>query len=1096
MTIGEDSETSHEVGPGTSATNIAARLQQLIGGWRGVERGDNIQVLHNECVAAADLGGRFLVPVSLVFVRDLDASTLATALQRASGPVRRTTPVFRARVAGRFDSALVPFGVAGERPDRWVLAFDDELSLSDQVACYGHAVGHLLLNREFRRMGSLPPLDPRDGYTHVDWLAELRQLESTRQAIDRRVIEAYPLLTALLRVEDDLATTTVSEDLRQLLAAAGWRGRSITAPYVFTSGRVYLTGNVTRRGTRLRVDALLRAEPSVPIAAVQVIRPGQTRDDAERRLVEFVRDRLALPFGYLIDADGQIEEFDWSNTSTAQRQKRANLPGRDELLNRWTGALGLGNPQENQTLLYPFQGGGQSLRYYQVAAINRSIIAVLQAREGRRAPRILLNLATGTGKTRISFQTVWKLKRAGTIRNVLFLTDRDYLLGQAMDNEFAPFGDARERIQGESRTARDVLFATYQALADAEGRPGIYRDYPRNFFDLVIVDECHRGSAQDESSWRHILEYFSSAVQIGLTATPRRRDNVQTYEYFGESLYTYSLRAGINDGFLAPYRVVRVLMGAESETDGAADQLGQTESSDNLRSAADTLESSNALRARTDVIAKHLAAFLHRTDPMAKTIVFCVDQAHAEQMKLALERACPEQVARYPDYVERIVAEEGHEGRRALGRFSTPDERTPVLVTTSRLLSTGVDVPTCKNIVLARPINSIVEFKQIIGRGTRLYEPEKTWFTILDYSGATRMFFDPDFDGDPEVVEVEPLIPEELQSGSANETGPEELKGTEVPPPLADESGITTSTHGSTPPINIVDGTGEPTSTAVVSSGTETTGGPTQSRALQEGTGAYRTNQETPGVQPASESAEPSAKTGPHAGQEREATPTVASGDRPKAVAFPATTAKRSTITVERSLPNGKIIRVIGEIVYELGPDGVTLRELSYRDFAREALRGLAATPDDLRARWLRPEARQEIRDRLVEQGVDLQLLAVALDEPGADPLNLLVQVAFGEPSLTRSARVANLRTRFPWFFARFAPSAREVLDAILDKYSNGETDVINNTELLKVPPLSNQGTFVELAKRFGSGGNLRAALEEMQKLLYADESSSTTVTS
>ena len=312
---------------------------------------------------------------------------------------------------------------------------------------------------------------------------------------------------------------------------------------------------------------------------------------------------------------------------------------------------------------YPYDLRSHKPRYYQEAAINRAVIAVLQAKSGLRPPRILLTLATGTGKTKIAFQLIWKLKRTRAIRNVLYLTDRDWLLSQAMDNEFAPFGDARQRILGVATTSRDILFATYQALGDTEAYKGLYRDFPRDFFDVIIVDECHRGSAQADSTWRTILEYFESAVQIGMTATPLSTDEIQTDEYFGKPVYTYSLRTGINDGFLAPYRVRYVLMGTKHENSwqreaDVAEQTGKfvsdvsnvsivslvadvsnDEDEEKLVSSNPIIEeTSTTLRARTRAIALHLATFLQQTNPLAKTIVFCVDQGHAEEMRVALEQ--------------------------------------------------------------------------------------------------------------------------------------------------------------------------------------------------------------------------------------------------------------------------------------------------------------------------------------------------------------------------------------------------------------------------------------------------------------------------
>src|SRR5438270_662927 len=411
-------------------------------------------------------------------------------------------------------------------------------------------------------MGKLPDLDSQDGCAQRDMPAELRMLETTRQPLDRRVLETYHLLTALLEVRDEppVVLDLVASDLRRRLAQWGWRGLYIETPYVFTNGRVSIGEASIRHGKKLRVDALLRAWTSLPIAVVQTIHTGEAREEVIRRLKEYAHNRLTVPFAYLLENDDTILEFDWTKSEEPVQRALTALPDREALRNRLLEALGLTDKQAQEALQYPYNLSNHLPRYYQEGAINRAVIAVLQAKRGLHTSRILLTLATGTGKTKIAFQLVWKLKRARAIRNVLYLTDRDWLLSQAMDNDFAPFGDARQRILGEAKTSRDIVFATYQAIADNEVRAGLYHDFPRDFFDVIIVDECHRGSAQDDSRWRSILEYFESAVQIGMTATPLSTDAVQTDAYFVMPMYTYSLRTGINDSFLAPYRVRRVLM--------------------------------------------------------------------------------------------------------------------------------------------------------------------------------------------------------------------------------------------------------------------------------------------------------------------------------------------------------------------------------------------------------------------------------------------------------------------------------------------------------------------------------------------------------
>jgi type I restriction enzyme R subunit len=399
---------------------------------------------------------------------------------------------------------------------------------------------------------------------------------------------------------------------------------------------------------------------------------------------------------------------------------------------------------------------GKGERYYQQIAINRAVEGILK---GKR--RLLITMATGTGKTAVAFQICWKLwtsrwNRTGEYRRprILYLADRNILVDQPKDGIFAAFEDARYKIEsGQVVQSREMYFAIYQALAEDERRAGLFKAYSPDFFDLIIVDECHRGSARDDSSWRVILDYFEPAYKLGMTATPLRDDNRDTYQYFGNPIYEYSLRQGIDDGFLAPYRVHRVI----TEWDAAGwrpsksdlDRYGRAIPDDEYQTK--DFERVVALRARTDAIARHLIDFLKKTDRFAKTIVFCVDQEHASEMRAALTRLNPDLMAQYPDYVCRVTADEGDIGRGHLSRFQDVDTRTPTILTTSQLLTTGVDAPTCKNIVLARVVDSMSEFKQIIGRGTRVRDDYgKLWFNILDYTGsATRLFADPAFDGDP-----------------------------------------------------------------------------------------------------------------------------------------------------------------------------------------------------------------------------------------------------------------------------------------------------------------------------------------------------------
>ncbi|MBI2993620.1 MAG: DEAD/DEAH box helicase family protein [Gammaproteobacteria bacterium] len=566
------------------------------------------------------------------------------------------------------------------------------------------------------------------------------------------------------------------------LYAAGWNDDQISEQRTFTDGRIMVAATRVWRRPQKRADYLLRYRPNFMIAVVEAKASHKKPADGLQQAMEYAQF-LDLKFAYSTNGQGIVEH----DFLTGKQSRLDAFPSPEDLWNRLQSHLGLKGPDPTQRFLAPGMSvPGKPLRYYQEIAVNRVIGALLG---GRR--RVLLNMATGTGKTDVAFQVCWKLwstrwNRTGEPRRprILFLSDRTVLVDDPKDKQFAPFGDARMKIQGEAIKSREMYFATYQAIARDESRPGLYRDYSPEFFDLVIVDECHRGSARDESNWREILQYFHPAFQLGMTATPLREDNRDTYAYFGDPVYSYSLRQGIDDGFLAPYRVHRIV------TD--VDATGWRPSKDELdrygRSIPDEefqtpdFERRVALRARTQAIAKNITDFLKKSDPFAKTIVFCVDQEHADEMRQAINNLCPEQVRQHPDYVVRIVSDEGDIGRGHLGRFQEPEKLTPAIVTTSKLLSTGVDVQTCKNIAIVQMINSMTEFKQIIGRGTRVRaDYGKLWFSILDYTGsATRLFADPDFDGDPIDPPTETTLDQpipEIGGEPAEEEQPEMLDG-------------------------------------------------------------------------------------------------------------------------------------------------------------------------------------------------------------------------------------------------------------------------------------------------------------------------------
>jgi type I restriction enzyme R subunit len=546
------------------------------------------------------------------------------------------------------------------------------------------------------------------------------------------------------------------------LQAAGWdtEPHSIAEQRTITDGRIVPVGKGFVRKPPKRVDYLLRYTRDFPLAVIEAKASHKIVADGLQQAKQYA-EMLGLSFAYATNGV-EIVEFDYF---TGLETALSGYPSPAELWQRYRAGRDIRDPQMAERLLTPFNHVvGKGERYYQQIAINRTMEAILK---GQR--RLLLTMATGTGKTAVAFQLCWKLwnarwNRTGDHRRprILYLADRNILVDQPKDGIFAAFGDARCKIEsGEVIHSREMYFGIYQALAEDERREGLFRSFPPDFFDLVIVDECHRGSARDSSSWRAILDYFEPAYQLGMTATPLRDDNRDTYLYFGNPLYEYSLRQGIDDGFLAPYRVHRVI----TEWDAAGwrpskddlDRYGRAIPDDEYQTK--DFERVVALRARTQAIARHVTAFLKKSDRHAKTIVFCVDQEHASEMRTALSNLNADLVAQHADYVCRVTADEGDIGRGHLSRFQDVETAVPAILTTSQLLTTGIDAPTCKNVVLARVIGSMCEFKQIIGRGTRVRDDyDKLWFNILDYTGsATRLFADPAFDGDPAKLTEEEL---------------------------------------------------------------------------------------------------------------------------------------------------------------------------------------------------------------------------------------------------------------------------------------------------------------------------------------------------
>ena len=569
------------------------------------------------------------------------------------------------------------------------------------------------------------------------------------------------------------------------LKSAGWEDEYISEQMVLTPGRIVPIGDRHIRKSGLRPDYTLFIRQNIPIAVVEAKAVYAHPAKGLQQAMQYA-EMMGLKFAYSSNGKGIVEH----DFITGMERNLDAFPSPDELWDRLKGTLKFENEKDEVDALsnYWQEVNGKTPRYYQQIAINRTINAVI---EGQK--RILLTMATGTGKTFVAFQIVWRLWRSKRKKRILYLADRNVLIDQAKDRTFSPMGQAFQKIKGRAVKSREVYFALYQALANPVTGENLYEKYPKDFFDLIIVDECHRGSANEAGSWRKILDYFNDATQIGMTATPKRTDNADTYEYFGDPIYEYSLKQGIDDGFLAPYRVYRVIPDVDASglqiDPGVLDRFGR-EIPPDLYGTKD-FERLISLLSRTEVVAKHLTEYLKRTNRFDKTIVFCVDQEHALDMRIALNNANADLTKIHLHYVERVVSDEGSVGRGHLDNFQDPEKETPVILTTSQMLTTGVDAPTCRNVVLFRAINSMTDFKQIIGRGTRVSEEHnKFWFTIIDYVGATQLFYDPAFDGDPVRVtkteidsEGNETKVEDSEDGTLTETLPH-------PSPLPEGEGV------------------------------------------------------------------------------------------------------------------------------------------------------------------------------------------------------------------------------------------------------------------------------------------------------------------
>jgi type I restriction enzyme R subunit len=768
----------------------------------------------------------------------------------------------------------------------------------------------------------------------------------------------------------DLSETDICDRyITPALYDAGWKKSQIRREYTFTDGQMIVRGQMTARGAQKRADYLLFHHSNQPIAVIEA-KDNTHSVGAGIQQAQGYAAALGVPFVFSSNGDAFLLHDDSGTYSPIEQEIPLDaFPSPEDLWQRYLRYQQI--PVDKGELLtsqYYTTVGGKTPRYYQQLAVNRTIEAIAKGQK-----RCLLVMATGSGKTYTVFNIIWRLWKTETVKRVLFLADRNALVDQTITNDFVPFGDKKTKLtrrllddNGRIDTSYEIYLGLYQAIIGNEGQDNLYEKFDRDFFDLVVVDECHRGSAAEDSNWRQVLEYFSEAIQVGLTATPKETKYVSNIDYFGKPVYTYSLRQGIEDGFLAPFKVVRVDLDKDLEgwqpEDGELDDQGQPieDRLYNLRDYDRTI----VFNRRTELVAQYVSEFLHDGDPMRKTIIFCEDIDHAQRMRQALVNvdANRELVQQDRRYVMQITGDE-KEGKAQLDHFINPNETYPVIATTSKLMTTGVDAQTCQIIVLERRIMSMTEFKQIIGRGTRL-RPDygKNFFIIIDFRGATQLFKDEDWDGPP-------LQDEEYGEGDDPPDPPEPKDPPEPPDP---------------------------------------------------------------------------------------------------------------TERMKYSVGHQQF-QVARERVSYYDKDGQLTTE-SLRDYTRRAVTEAYDSLDSFLTKWNAAERKDAIIQELQQQGVFLEALEAMVGD-GYDAFDLICHVAFNQPPMTRRERAENVKKRD--VFTKYGETARKVLEALLDKYADQGVISIEDTKILQLDPFSDLGTPVELIKSFGGKRQYRAALRELEQMLY-----------
>ncbi|MFP4022707.1 MAG: EcoAI/FtnUII family type I restriction enzme subunit R [Candidatus Paceibacterota bacterium] len=778
-----------------------------------------------------------------------------------------------------------------------------------------------------------------------------------------------------------------SKYITPALQKAGWDlDTQIREEVSFTKGRINVHGRLISRGEKKRADYILYYKNNLPLALIEAKDKTHSVGSGMQQALDYA-EVLDVPFVYSSNGDGFLEHDRLSVAGEVEREfKQDEFPGPEELYKRFREQKGLTSELEEAVLQDYYQGQTASTpRYYQRVAINRAVEAVARGQN-----RILLVMATGTGKTYTAFQIIWRLWKARKKKRILFLVDRTSLASQTIRGDFRHFGDKLTRIKGRiADPAYEVYVALYQGIHSNEEERKLFKQFSPDFFDLIVVDECHRGSAKANSAWREILEYYSSATQIGLTATPKEDKDVSSSGYFGDPIYTYSLKQGIDDGFLAPYKVMRYILDKDIEwrpNEYVKDQHGNP-IEDRVYGSAD-YDRNIIIKDRTELVAETITKFMKETDPMQKAIVFCVYIDHAERMRQALVNANPEASGKNHRYTVRITGDVA-DGRQELESFIDPESPYPVIVTTSKLLTTGVDAQTCKLIVLDSPINSMTEFKQIIGRGTRVKEEfGKFYFTIMDFRGTTRLFADPEFDGEPIKDSKERHIHETEDIESiAQEIDQETLSVEELKE-----------------------------------------NDPAQEILLDP-----------------DKEAEKEKKTKP--------------------------------------IIEGVDFNISTRMIQYIDPETGKLVAESLVDYSQKRIKEIFHSLDDFLQRWNESERKDAILKELEDKGIPLEELKKEIGVNFGE-FDTILHVAFNRKPMTRSERAQKAREEGA--LEKYEGEAREILEALLEKYADQGILAVDDIGDLEVSPFTEFGTPIDIVNGiFGGRDQYMNALKDMQEKLF-----------